>query len=238
MENKEKNEIISYLKDTILQKGALYLQENAFEVYEGLETEQRIRVAVLSCLLNGISEFSLKDNVQYEDMFKYIQANCLLNEETTTYMTNIFLEVFSSDSKKEYDTNKEKGFEEFCNKEHEIYVECWTCWYIQAVHVNCSFNANICFKIADKEKVRKDNLDLIQKNPYLTCDYFYEKYKEEMTEKLEEDFKEYCHSDDYYEPCCEDYISNGECLIESYCAKHGLELVSFEGDGETSDYEM
>ena len=241
MNDVEKNQIVEYLKKIILNEGIDYLSDNACKVYERLENinvKNGIRVAILSCLLNDVSKLSLKKKVGYDALYSYIKDNCLLNEEICADMANIFLEVFSNDNKKEYEDNKENGFEEFCNKEHQIEWKGFTRWYCDGVHVDCSFKANISFKIADKEKVRNDNLELLNKNPYLTADFFYKKYKYEITKEIDEDFEEYCTCDDYYEPNAEDYgVDCGEYTLQKYCDEHGLELISFEGEGDTSNYE-
>ena len=240
MNEAEKDKIIKYLKDTISANGVDYLSNDAFKVYEGLKdikVKNGVRTSILCCLLNDISKYSLKKNVEYNDLYSYIKDNCLLNEEIVSDMTNIFLEVFSNENKKEYEKDKEDGFNEFCNMEHKIEWEGFTRWYTNGVHLDCSFKANFSFKIVDKEKLRKDNFEFFNKNPYLTADFFYKKYKEEIAKEIDDDFEEYCTYDDYYPPVVEDYNYNLEGLLQRYCKEHGLKLISFEGEGETSNYE-
>lgn len=236
MDEKEKNKIVSCLKKTILKNGIAYLDDSPFEVYEELKAKKSIKAAMLSCLLNGISKFSSKKNIVYDDIFTYIKNTCLLNEETTADMTSIFMEVFSDEHKKEYEDKKENGFNEFCKKTYKVSWNGFKRWYTQSVYVDCFFKAKFAFKVIDKEKVRKDNLGLIKKNPYLTDDFLYKKYKKEMIEKVEDDFDYYCSCDDYYPPVCEDYAYNCESVLEDFCDEHGLKLIGFNGVGETSDY--
>lgn len=232
----EKDKIVSYLKKTILKNGIAYLNDNAFEVYEGLKIKKNIKTAILCCLLNDVCKFSLKKNIKYDNLFAYIKKNCLLNDETAAYMTTVFMETFSSNYKKEYLSKEENGFDDFCKKVHKVSWDGFHRWYTQMVYVDCIFNANFSFKVVDKEKVKKDNFDLIKKNPYLTVDFFYNKYKEEMIKKIEDDFDYYCFCDDYYPPVCEDYACNCEDVLNTFCKEHGLKLIDFDGAGETSDY--
>ena len=240
MNEAEKDKIIKYLKDTISANGVDYLSNDAFKVYEGLKdikVKNGVRTSILCCLLNDISKYSSKKKVEYNDLYSYIKDSCFLNEEITLDMTSIFLEVFSNENKKEYENDKENGFEKFCNNDHKIEWEGFTRWYTNCVHLDCNFKANFSFKIVDKEKLRKDNFEFFNKNPYLTADFFYKKYKEEIAKEIDDDFEEYCTYDDYYPPVVEDYDYNLEDLLQRYCKEHGLKLISFEGEGETSNYE-
>ncbi len=237
MNEKELEKISKYLKETILKKGTAYLSDNAFEVYKGLKGNNVINVATLSCLLNGICEFILKDNVDYDDLVVYIKENCLLNEEAASFMALLFLDVFSKEQQVEYEDKKEKGLKEFCDKKHKITWNGFTRWYDGSVHVDCFFKADFSFVVKDKKKIKKDNLDLIKKNPYLSADFFYRKYKEDIIKELDEDFEYYCTCDDYYPPACEDYMVNLESLLESYFKKHGFKMIDCDGEGETSDFQ-
>ncbi len=219
MNTKEKDEIVAHLKEIILNNGFSYLNDNAYKVYEGLKVETNIKVAVLSCLLNGVCDVLTKRDIGYDDLLSFIKKNCLLNDDASYYMALIFYEIFSNENKKAYENEKYLGFNAFCNNVHEISWEGFTRWYSDMVHVDCSFEANFSFKVSNKEKIRKKNNVLLKKNPYLSEDYFYKKYKEDIIKSLDDDFEYYCTCDDYYPPDCEDYVCNCESLLEDYFKK-------------------
>ena len=78
MNKAEKDKIIKYLKDTILANGVDYLSNDAFKVYEGLKdikVKNGVGTSILCCLLNDISKYSLKKNVEYNDLCSHIKDN-------------------------------------------------------------------------------------------------------------------------------------------------------------------
>ncbi len=237
MNDLELKKISKYLKETILKNGFSYLSDNAFEVYKDFKGNNTINVAVLSCLLNGVNELLLKENIGYDGLVAYIKDVCLLNEETSSCMALLFLDVFSKEQQAEYKDKKESGLKEFCDKKHKITWNGFTRWGDGSVYVNCEFKANFSFIVSDRKKVKKNNSDLIKKNPYLSANFFYTKYKEDIIKRIDEDFEYYCTCDDYYPPACEDYGYNLESLLESYFKEHGFKMLTFDGEGETSDFQ-
>ncbi len=151
-------------------------------------------------------------------------------------MALLFLDVFSKEQQAKYEDEKENGLDEFCSKKHKITWKGFTRWCVDSVYVDCLFNANFSFVINDRKKIKKNNLSLIKKNTYLSAEFFYKKYKEDIIKKLDEDFEYYCTCDDYYPPVCEDYIGNLDSLLESYFKKHGFKMVDLNGEGEISDF--
>ncbi len=237
MNELEKEKIVNYLKDLILNKGLNYLSDNSTEVFNKVETESNLKSALFVCLFNGVCKKALEENITSKDLSSYIESNCMLNKEASSYFADIFIEVFSKENRKEYDSKKEMGFNEFCNKKHNMTWDGFARWNNDGIYVDCSFKATFGFMVVDKEKVRKENKKELKENPYLSSKYFYDKYKGELDIELDNDFEYYCTCDDYYPPVAEDYIDNCQSLLEKYFDKHGFELLSFDGDGETSDYE-
>lgn len=53
---------------------------------------------------------------------------------------------------------------------------------------------------------------------------------------IAEDFYDYCFSDDYYPPVCEDYYYNIDYVVKDFCKKYGFKLVDLDYSGDTSNY--
>ncbi|MDR0286130.1 MAG: hypothetical protein LBI03_00235 [Clostridiales bacterium] len=61
---------------------------------------------------------------------------------------------------------------------------------------------------------------------------------DELCKLLDSDFQDYAQVEDYYPPVGEDYGYNYEYVLEGFCKKRGFEIISYECNGETSDYEQ
>lgn len=84
----------------------------------------------------------------------------------------------------------------------------------------------------DVAKVLKEKLD---KNPFLTDEDIYDFFDEKLQQELDLDFEQYVTAEKYYEPVAEDY--GFEYFLEKVCKQYGLEVLCWEGDGDTSDCE-
>ena len=75
----------------------------------------------------------------------------------------------------------------------------------------------------------------MKKNPFITSEEILRSIERELIRVLEADLEEYVNADDYYEPWMEDY----DCrkVIEDFCAEKGLELIGYNCEGDTSDWE-
>ncbi|MBQ9713463.1 MAG: hypothetical protein IJV54_14370, partial [Bacteroidales bacterium] len=76
---------------------------------------------------------------------------------------------------------------------------------------------------------------MLSKNPFLSEEDIADHFIGRLRDYLDEEFENYCTSDDYYEPVCEDF--EAEYYASEWCQKHGFEILSFTGEGFTGDYE-
>ena len=69
-------------------------------------------------------------------------------------------------------------------------------------------------------------------NPFLTEDDIYGILMKQIEDGLDKDMQDFCDADDYYEPYFEEFAGDGTYESEKKWKPWGLEIVSFEGDGE------
>ena len=130
---------------------------------------------------------------------------------------------------------KEAGFREFCEGE---WVYTWSgegTWYSGNVHVDIEGEGSAEWKVSDIELLRSHLSDILSRNPYISADSIFEIISSEMDDILNDEYQEYAEDDDYYPPVGEDFEFG--YIVKNFCKKNGFEVISYEFDGSTSDYE-
>ena len=61
-------------------------------------------------------------------------------------------------------------------------------------------------------------------------------FEKQLKEVLDREFLEYVTEDDYYEPVVEDF--EAEYYAKEWGKKNGFELISFDGNGDTGEYDV
>ena len=129
----------------------------------------------------------------------------------------------------------EAGFREFCEGEWAYSWSGESTWYVDNVHVDIEGEGSVEWKVSDKKLLRTHLLDTLSRNPYISADGIFEMISNELDNVLDNEYKEYAEADDYYPPVGEDFEFG--YIVEDFCKKCGLEVISCEFDGSTSDYE-
>ena len=91
--------------------------------------------------------------------------------------------------------------------------------------------------MADPQKVSEDLKKMLAKNPLVSAEEIFAHYADKLLQLLDDDFESYCTDDDYYQPVVEDYVDNFDYVVQDFCKKHGLEMVSSKFNGFSSDFE-
>lgn len=101
--------------------------------------------------------------------------------------------------------------------------------------MDCEFHATITIAPIE-DRINEAALDkMLSKNPFLSDEEIAMYFQDSLLDYPDRKFEDYCSSDDYYQPTGEDF--EAESYTEDWCKDHGFELLSFEGDGSTGDYE-
>jgi len=230
-----------FLKQIIDKNGFEYLNSNAFDIYENLiesETiDHRYARILLLTLLAKVYERANNKDVDISTLSKHIQKELFLKKNIADDFAFLYQTLFRTENISEWDNKYAKGLKEFCAREWSFPWQGFEVWYAGSVHVDCSYTAEVMIRVCDKKLVEEDVKKLVETNPFIAATEIYKKYHDELCKLLDRDFQDYAQADDYYPPVGEDYDSNYECVLEEFCKKHGFEIISYECDGETSDYE-
>lgn len=122
-----------------------------------------------------------------------------------------------------------------------ITLDAWTFkWNGEAVWdagsgtVDCEYEATVVFKPCrdirgpEVKKLQIEQNDFTPEDLYLVLE-------KSLRDMLDSEFEDYCSDDDYYQPVVEDF--EAEEYIKDWAEKRGLEVVSFDGDGDDRGFE-
>jgi hypothetical protein len=230
-----------FLKQMIDKNGFNYLFTNAFTIYQELLECENInpkyaRILLLT-LLAKVQEQAKNNIAGIYALSKYMQDELFITQPIADEFAAMYLSLFSEENKAAWKKNAAKGLIEFCDKEWTFSWEGYEVWYADHVHMDCECTTEAILEVSDKKLVKAEMKKLVETNPFVTAQEIFEIYQEELEDILNRDFREYSQGDDYYPPVAEDYDSNYLCVLEDFCAKHGFEIITYEFDGSTSDYE-
>ena len=231
-----------YLKEIIEKNGFEYLHSNAFDIYENLiESEiidHRYARILLLTLLAKVYERANNKDADISTLSKHIQKELFLKKSIADDFAFLYQTLFRAENISEWDNKYAMGLKEFCDSEWSFPWVGFEVWYADSGHVDCSCTAEVIIRVCNKKLVEKDMKKLVETNPFIAATEIYKKYHDELCKLLDSDFQDYAQAEDYYPPVGEDYDSNYEYAIEAFCKKYGFEIISYECDGNTSDYEL
>ncbi len=238
-ENAQK--IVASLKNLIDKNGPSYLFDKPYDVYLELTKEekenQKIAAAILH-LLVSVTKKELMEKIKDDNLTKFIQTECSLNKKMADLLREILLTLYSRDNQNEWKKNEQSGYNEFLNEDFIIHWNGFAIWNPGEGTRDCKYESEITLTPTKEIKKNKDLSIMLKNNPFLTKKEIHDFFEEGLIAVLDDDFEEYCTSDDYYEPCVEDYCGNLEYTIKDWCKKNGFTYKSEECiDRELGDYE-
>ncbi|MDO5650452.1 MAG: hypothetical protein Q4G11_07590, partial [Gallicola sp.] len=165
-----------------------------------------------------------------------IQNSCGLETQISHQMADIFIRLFNEKNSEEWAKKQYSGFKKFCSKDWNFIWEGFSVWTAGDIYVDATASATATVRIIEPSKIKAHNEKLLKKNPFVKAKQLFEIYQQLLCEELDSDFEYYCTCEEYYPPVAEDYGENFACIMHEFCAKHGMELIDYEFDGETSNY--
>ena len=239
-QNDEKAFLADYLKKIVEQNGNDYLGENAYGIYRQLLEKKSVSPLsarmLLLALLSEVHQKSL-ELVMADAISQHIEECCCLNRDMAGFLASIFAEVYSEANQEKWRKKAGTGLKKFCRKEWEFVWEGESKWRAGGGSVDCFCNAKATVKVVNPQQVADDLKAMLAKNPLLSEKEIFAHYQDELCDQLDSDFDDYCTSDKYYEPVVEDYTGNYEYVVKEFCQKHGMELMEFECNGGSTDFE-
>ena len=181
--------------------------------------------------------FIEKNSSEPSKLTEYIYRECGFRKAEAEKIADIFSQVFSQEHIAEWDSKKGEGFRELCSGELQIHVENEnSAWHHGGVHVDCSFEAFVTFRIKEQRTARKALAGIIDTDPYVSSQKLTEYLEKQLQDELDADFEDYCTEDDYYPPVPEDYDDNfKEYVLKPFCEKYGLKCIDYSGQGDGAD---
>lgn len=234
-------ENISVLLKTIIDhNGKNYLQDQPYEVYKEIlksnYVDKNIAAAFLHLFLcTSSNDFDIPLDVEFYS--KKIQEECFFKKEIADYLAKVMTLLNSKENTTEWKKNELIGLKEFLSENFLFPWECYAFWDGGNVEVECHYKASITLRPTSKIKNDEKLSMELKKNSFHTKEFIYNFFAYKLKQYLDHDFEEYCTADDYYPPATEDYCINIEYCLNEWCDKNGFELISCDGDGETSNYQ-
>lgn len=234
------NGVIEFLKDYIWKNGFEKLSEDSFAVYRAMVKNGRnkngidpkVARLVLVTLMSNTHEMARK-GTSIDEIVSHIQSEHFLNLKTAKDIASMYLKLFNDENQKSWKEANEIGFEEFCKSEWTIEWDGRCDWHTKhGGSYPCSAEASLTFVVNDKKELYTHLASELKKNPFLSDDDIYGILVKQIEDDLDNDMREYCDADDYYEPYWEEFVGEGTCESEAKWRSWGLEIVEFTGSGD------
>lgn len=234
---KGEKQIEHILKQIIDREGVNYLSTSSYAVYNELlktdPADKCLARLILITLLAGAVQRVADDEAA---LSAYIQKECCLKKSVSDKLAGLYVSLFGTENRREWDHKTDEGFRKFCEKQWHFDLEAHGIWYGGNVHIDADCYASVDIEVDNSSVVRRELEKLLKKNPFTPAETIYSYFDKKLEKELSSDFDEYVSCDDYYPPVAEDYDSNFEDLILEFCKRCGFKLISYECDGETSDF--
>lgn len=234
------NDIAARLKKIIDKEGPDAIISAPYKVYQELlksgKADKKTAAAMLHTFVMEIPKhLSDKEEHSLEEISKAIQRECFLKKSASDSVAEVYLSLYTKENGDAWDNRRLSGLKSFLEQDWEIEWDGEAQWDGGQVYVDCDYHATIVIAPIE-EKINDPTLDrMLKKNPFLGDDVIAEYFQESLLAYLNKEFEEYCTCDDYYPPVGEDF--EAESYTKDWCRDHGFELVSFDGEGSTGDYE-
>lgn len=225
------------LKEIIERDGTQKLRREPQEVYEKLQSaagDYTARLLFLA-LLSGVLEQVEVQGADAGEVRDFLVQECGLRQEVAQKIAGILAQVLSPENVTAWDEKTDAGFRELCAGQWEIEAENEnSCWHHDGVHVDCSYEAGITFKVEKPEVCRAALAPYLDRHPFATAEELRQELERHLQSALDAGFEEYCGPDDYYPPVPEDYDFEDE-VMNPFCEKYGLSCVDYYGNGSGAD---
>lgn len=218
---KTESAAVEKLKSIIVENGREYLYKEPQAVYSKLLREKNIG----SCTA-GVVGYALltRTGKKSTDSLEEDVAKLGLRKALSSSLCLILSTVFSPSFSSDLEDMKKKAIDEFCRGEWKIKLSGSAVWRAKnGFRMDCKYRYTMTLRVVDTEQVEKDIVSIMKKDAFSAEDILKE-YTSMLDKVVQDDFEEYCCSDDYYEPCVEEYDSeSGFDVMDGFLDKYGLE---------------
>lgn len=231
--------VVRKMKQIIERYGPDYMTAEPYNVFltltESNVTDRKTAGAILHVLVSGICGDLDSDQENMISLSEWIQHTCCITKRMSDRVSGIFLSLYSSENREEWENKKQKGLTAFLEEDFSIGWDGFAVWDYGTGTIDCHYTAHIVLQ-PTKAVVQDEELGaLLKQNPFLRKEDIHTYFKRKLSGFLDDEFEEYCTSDDYYEPVVEDFEI--EERLEEWSQAHGFKVKSCEGEGSDDGYE-
>ena len=208
-------ELADSLKDLISEKGIDYLSKYPIlaSIHMGPENKNRDELALV------------------------IREKCLLNDETSLLLADMYRKLFSSDNRREWKERRHEGFRELCSSDWEYCFSGESTWRRKGVHIDCFCDINLSYAVTDPDKLMPLLKDALDNNPFVKAGELCKQIETGLDKVIQDRLDNWVTGDPFHEPYMEDFPRECQLEIEDFFEKYGLKLVDYTCDTDQSDYE-
>lgn len=231
-------ELADSLKDLISEKGIDYLSKYPYSVYTTMIKEDvspSLSAAVLVTILASIH--MRPENKNRDELALVIREKCLLNDETSLLLADMYRKLFSSDNRREWKERRHEGFRELCSSEWEYSFSGESTWRRNGVHIDCFCDINLSYAVTDPDKLMPLLKDALDNNPFVKAEELCKQIETGLDKVIQDRLDNWVTGDPFHEPYMEDFPRECQLEIEDFFEKYGLKLVDYTCDTDQSDYE-
>lgn len=237
--NIEKIEEQFYL--SIEEEGLPYLSGEPYLIYEDLlssKVDAYTSRLTLATLLANVPSKAMKTEMNADTLSAFISKECAFRKDIALEFADMYLSLLNPKQISAWREREQNGFQQLCKKDHWLmHLALAAVWQSDQCDMNCSYEADIDVSAEDQELLRSQLNIILQAHPFITCNDLQQYLQSLLEENANRDFDDFCNSDDYYEPCVDDYSDNLESdVIVPFCRKYGLKLIEVEGYGCEGEY--
>ena len=231
--------IITALKGIIDQKSPGFLEEEPYQVYTKLvesgAADRKTAAALFHFLVIGLLEEAKCDDAEL--LSGIIRRECSLNKRMSDRLALILLSLYSDENRRKWKGKDREGFKQFMKEEFTCSWKGFAVWDDGNGTVDCHYEAEIILKPTESIVTDEELVRLLNKNPFMAKDMIHDLFVRRLKGFLDYKFEEYCTEDDYYQPVVGDFGVDMDYALPKWCEENGLELLSFEGNGDDGGYE-
>jgi len=226
------------LQEIVSREGWDYLTDFPWEVYRELLKTKAAKKAdaaiILMSLVTGVPTAARKES-DAKKLAVQIERKTGFKTPVAERLADLYELLCSPGNTEALNEKHEAGMRAFLSKDWQFSWDGEENWEFSGGYLPCEYHAEILFRPIEEEIRKTEIQKRLDKNPYLTEEQIDEFFAERLAGILDREFREYVTEDDYYEPVVEDF--EAETYAKEWAEKNGFEMISFEGDGDTGEYE-
>ena len=230
--------IVKDLKAVIDREVLDFLKEHPDKVYDFLlksdSVDKNSALALFTSLKLDVPIFMEKSR-SAEEILEHIHSLDFYSESVCVLLSKVYGALYSENNRIFWSEKEYTGVKSFLEKDLKVAWIGFAEWSCDQGSVDCRFKAMITLRSCDENRVYNALGQELKNNPFLSEENITKLFSKSLTNYLDNEFYDYCVSDDYYEPVAEDF--EVDYYVKEWCKENGFEIISVNGKGQTGEFE-